>query len=226
MPTSSPRQVGIPFDMHSREAYTEHKLVNCEAALRNSVVAMEANGLSYTLWCYTPDHTEAWGDGWNREDLSVFSRTAAREVGRDTDPAGVYAGGRALRAFVRPFATAVPGACEEPPRFDDESGVFTLRFRHDVVGPPAVVFVPLKVQYADGYDVEVSDGTTSKEAAPAEAGGFELLKYFPSAAQPVHSLTIRRPAAAPEAAPAAAPPKTRARAKTWSRSVPADVPDC
>ena len=84
--------------MHAREAYTELKMANCEAALRNSVVAMEANALSYTLWCYAHDHTEAWGDGWNREDLSIYSPAAAREVGRDADPAGVYAGGRALRA--------------------------------------------------------------------------------------------------------------------------------
>ena len=213
--------------MHAREAYTELRMANCEAALRNSVVAMEANALSYTLWCYAHAHTEAWGDGWNREDLSIYSPAAAREVGRDADPAGVYAGGRALRAFVRPYATAVPGAIEEPPRFDDESGAFCLRFRHDVLGPPALVFVPANVQYADGYEVEVSDGTTSKEVAPASAGGFELLKYFPTAQLACHTLVIRRPATAHAEAPAAAPPKTRARAQTWSRGkAAAALPDC
>ena len=73
-------EVGVPFDMHHREAYTHFQLANCEAALRNSVDAMEANGLSYTLWCYTPDHTEQWGDGWNREDLSVYSASAPQHA--------------------------------------------------------------------------------------------------------------------------------------------------
>lgn len=184
-------EVGIPFDMHNREAYTAGQLANCEAALGATVDALEANNLSYTLWCYTADHTARFGDNWNREDLSLFSAEAGREVPAELDPSGVHLGGRALRAFVRPYAQAVAGAPVGIPRFAPASRTFSLTFRHgaDAAGP-TVVFVPVPIQYPDGFEVTVSDGHFKIATMTPAQGGYALVSYTHDESVAEHTVVI------------------------------------
>ena len=144
-------EFGIPFDMNGAEAYATGDFTRQAQALDYNLRALDEQLLSYTLWNYTPDNSNARGDGWNGEDLSIFSRDQQR------DRADVDAGGRALSAIVRPYARAVAG---EPSsmRFDAERGRFTLRFRGDsAISAPTELYVP-NAQFPEGYTVEVSDG--------------------------------------------------------------------
>ena len=61
--------------------------------------------LSYTLWLYEPTHaSQPWYDGWNLEDLSIYSRAPQARYGSlERDPSNVHFGARGLRAFARPF---------------------------------------------------------------------------------------------------------------------------
>jgi hypothetical protein len=113
---------------------------------------MDANLLSCTIWNYTADNTNARGDMWNDEDLSIFSRD------QQTDRSNIHSGGRGLPAIVRPYARKIAG---EPLRmsFDLKHRTFELEFRHDVsVAAPTEIFVP-EFHYPKGYIAEVSDGT-------------------------------------------------------------------
>lgn len=93
------------------------------------------------------------------------------------DPSGIYLGGRCLKAFVRPYAYALAGDLEEAPVCDNSTN-YKLSFKHDAaVTAPTLIFVPVAVQYKDGYVVAVSDGTISTQTAPPEAGGFEIISY-------------------------------------------------
>ncbi|KAJ1618561.1 hypothetical protein T492DRAFT_1091702 [Pavlovales sp. CCMP2436] len=164
-------EVGIPFDMHEREAYGG--LVN------NCVV------------CYAADHTPEWGDGWNREDLSLYSETAAREVPLESDPHGVHLGGRALAAFVRPYVQAVAGTLVGTPVYDAATRTYELVFRHDpTITEPTLVYVPTAVQYRDGYEVYISDGEYDLEMQPAKAGGFVTVRYKHDPRKQIHTLTV------------------------------------
>jgi len=145
-------ETGIPFDMQNKRAYRTGNFSRQIKALDAIMQALEANLLSFTLWNYTADNTNARGDRWNDEDLSLFSRD------QQTDPNDINSGGRALEAAVRPYARRVAG---EPlrMRFDIRRRVFEFEFRHDpAVNAPTELFVP-NYQYPKGYVVELSDGT-------------------------------------------------------------------
>jgi len=145
-------EFGLPFDLDDGAAYRTGDYSSHIAALDAYVAAMDENLLSYTWWNYTPDNTNAHGDLWCGEDLSIFSRD------QQTDPGDIDSGGRALAGIVRPYALAVAG---EPlrMRFDLATRTFELVFR----AAPSIlaateIFVP-GLQYPAGYAVTLSAGS-------------------------------------------------------------------
>ncbi|MFQ3647653.1 MAG: cellulase family glycosylhydrolase [Anaerolineae bacterium] len=145
-------EVGIPYDMNNAQAYRTGDFSAQEECYDDTLQALEANLLNFTLWNYTADNGNARGDGWNGEDLSIFSRD------QQTNPRDIHSGGRALKAVLRPYARAIAG---EPLRmsYNFHSGVFEFVFRHDPnVTQPTEFYIP-SYQYPQGYEVTVSDGT-------------------------------------------------------------------
>ncbi|KAJ3169011.1 hypothetical protein HK101_011581 [Irineochytrium annulatum] len=67
-------EIGIPYDMDERRAYITGDYTNQEHALDMNMKALEENLINFTLWNYCSDNNNQWGDGWNGEDLSIFSR--------------------------------------------------------------------------------------------------------------------------------------------------------
>ena len=144
-------EFGIPFDLKEKYAYRSGDFRQQILAMERSMCAMDDVLASWTVWNYTSDNTNARGDQWNDEDLSIFSRD------QQTDPADPDAGGRALQSVVRPYPTHTAG---EPLRlsFNIRSRKFTFTFRHDpAVTAPSQLFIP-RFHYPDGCRVEVSDG--------------------------------------------------------------------
>jgi hypothetical protein len=172
-------EVGIPFDLRGKRAYADGDYRLHVRALNRIFRAIEDNLLGCTLWNYTADNTNARGDQWNDEDLSLFSRD------QQADPGDPDSGGRALEAAVRPYPRAVAG---EPRRmrFDPATGSFDLEF-HDRPGisAPTEVFVPER-QYPGGPFVTVSDGTW--EHRPVE----QMLLYRHERANADHHVRLRR----------------------------------
>lgn len=72
-------EIGTPMDLDSKKAYDPTRkgygdYSTQERALDASLNAADGpNGLSYTVWTYCPDNSHMWGDGWNNEDLSLWS---------------------------------------------------------------------------------------------------------------------------------------------------------
>jgi hypothetical protein len=171
-------EFGIAFDLRGGRSYRDGDFGPQVKAMDRSFCALEDTLLSGTLWNYTPDNSNAHGDQWNGEDLSIFSRD------QQTDPQDLHSGGRALEALVRPYARAVAG---EPlrMRFDRRRRTFELAFRHDpAVAAPTEIFVPA-YQYPRGYEVELSDG--SSESCPDT----QTLVYRHGAERTTHTVRIR-----------------------------------
>ncbi|KAG8903327.1 hypothetical protein FRB99_003430 [Tulasnella sp. 403] len=91
-------EIGTPMDMDSKRAYGwtdggKHKgdygsQVNALDASLNG--ADGVNALNYTIWTYCTDNTHQWGDGWNLEDLSLWSADDLRHRGPHLTPSRKY----------------------------------------------------------------------------------------------------------------------------------------
>lgn len=148
-------EFGIPFDMKNRKAYRTNDFSVHNRALNANYLALDANLLHATLWNYNSDNTNAHGDHWNGEDLSIFSRD------QQTDPRDIHSGGRGLRAFVRPYATRVAGT-PVLMYFDMDYRIFEFEFRHDpAITEPTEFYIP-DFRYVPDYTVEMSDGTVER----------------------------------------------------------------
>ncbi|AEJ20673.1 cellulase family glycosylhydrolase [Gracilinema caldarium] len=89
-------EFGLPFDLFNKKAYKTGNYHRHIEALDMYYKAIESLFLHATIWNYTPDNTHARGDGWNDEDLSIFSEGSPR----------------AMEGWHRPFPRAIAGTPE------------------------------------------------------------------------------------------------------------------
>jgi hypothetical protein len=173
-------ECGIPFDLDGGAAYEAWRQGDRSSApWAQHIVAqtlmydaLDRLLLSSTQWNYTASNRNdlACGDGWNQEDLSIFSRD------QHDSNAGFDSGGRAIAGFSRPYARCIAG---EPicVSFDAGSGEFLLEYDADPrASLPTEIFLP-PVHYPVGYTIDAptcelrrsSDG--SRVWITAQAGG-------------------------------------------------------
>jgi hypothetical protein len=152
-------ECGIPFDLAEGAAYAAWARgergpeIWSKQRVAQSLMydALDRLLLSSTQWNYTASNRNAAdiGDGWNQEDLSIYSRDQG--------------GGRAVEGFSRPYARFIAG---EPlsMAFDVGSGEFSLTFDAEpVIDAPTQIFVPA-IQYPRGYEVVTSAGRVERSA--------------------------------------------------------------
>ena len=172
-------EFGIAFDIKKKKAYRTGNFRPQIKALDRSFRAMDDNLLSCTLWNYTADNTNARGDQWNDEDLSIFSRD--QQVERHKPDSG----GRALPAVVRPYARKIAG---EPLRmfFDLDQGIFEFEFRHEPgIEAPTEIFLP-RLHFSGSFQVHLSDG--NHEYIPTE----QIFLYHHTPEVQVHTIRIKK----------------------------------
>lgn len=143
-------ETGIPMDLSGRYAYRTGDYSKHEFALDKIMTAIEKTLLNVTIWNYTTDNSHEYGDNWNGEDLSIYSKDTPASYDRD--------GGRGVRAFSRPYPFWTKG---EPTAlsFDMKKSMFKFSFRAEqgVLGETAI-FLP-EVHYGKGFKILVNTGT-------------------------------------------------------------------
>jgi hypothetical protein len=170
-------EFGTPFNMPLRINLRLGWFGLQTMALNAYYGAIEHNLLSAIIWNYTPDNSYCFGDGWNGEDLSLFSAETPRSAAY---PNG---GGRGLPAFVRPYARRIAGQ-PTAMRFDPRRKRFRLAFRHDpAITAPTEIFVP-RLHYPNGCTVRVSDGTYELDLSA------QLLRYLHTTERMEHSVVL------------------------------------
>lgn len=66
-------EIGIPFDMDDCKAYQNGDYSSQARALDANYYALEYANLGHTIWTYCAKNTNQYGDGWNGEDLSIWT---------------------------------------------------------------------------------------------------------------------------------------------------------
>ncbi len=157
-------EFGIPYDLDEAAAYKAWDAGDrSEGPWEKHVIALDLmyNALDQLLmnstqWNYTASNRndQAVGDGWNQEDLSIYS------IDQRTDPSDINSGGRGLKGFVRPYARIVAGRPLKM-KFKRETGTFRFVYEADGAGETEI-FIP-NLQYPNGFDVEVEGGEASRD---------------------------------------------------------------
>lgn len=148
-------EMGLPYDLNNKEAFEKcetegekawEKHIECLSFYYD---AIDANLLSSLQWNYTANNTNEFGDGWNLEDMSIFS------ISQRSDPNNINSGGRAITGFCRPHFISCAGKPISM-SFDVEKGRFSFTFdASTAIDAPTVIYVPT-VQYPNGYELKVS----------------------------------------------------------------------
>ncbi|KAF9557073.1 hypothetical protein EC968_007806 [Mortierella alpina] len=96
-----------------------------EQAFDNILQGLDQTLAHYTLWNYTVENETRYGDGWNGENLSLYSADA---YGVGLAESGLNRGGRAIEQFCRPYPIATVG---QPVvvSFDRHAKVFKMETR-------------------------------------------------------------------------------------------------
>ncbi|MBN1329891.1 MAG: cellulase family glycosylhydrolase [Candidatus Heimdallarchaeota archaeon] len=143
-------EFGIPFNMYNKRAYKDGNWKKHVEALTLHLDCMDANLLNYTIWNYTADNCNEWGDLWNLEDLSIFSRDQQK------NPKDINSGGRAIEGFCRPYVKHLTGKLNTI-SFNRKTGRFALEFNNDTtIDEPTIIYVP-QIQYPNGFTVLLND---------------------------------------------------------------------
>jgi hypothetical protein len=171
-------EFGVPFDLNDGRDFRTEKFDDQASALSAYYDALDENLLHSTQWNYTADNTNEHGDGWNGEDLSIFS------LSQQWNPYDLDNGGRGLEGFCRPAVRAAMGTPTYQ-RFSRQTGDYTLQVDVTPGDQPTEIYVP-RLQYQEGYWVEVSSGTVEHDLK-------RELVYWLGAVAGEQTLTITRP---------------------------------
>jgi len=119
-------EFGLAFDLNNRSGFKKGDYSLHEEALSMYYDAVDANLLHSTIWNYSASNTNKYGDGWNDEDLSIFSE------GQE----------RAAAGWKRPYPMATAGT---PLSFtwNRKKKIFTFCFNADSsIKVPTIVYLP------------------------------------------------------------------------------------
>ncbi|HRE61515.1 MAG TPA: cellulase family glycosylhydrolase [Micropepsaceae bacterium] len=161
-------EFGIPYDLDNAASYDAWKRGDRSAApWEKHVTALDTTYdvfdellLHGTQWNYTASNRNdaAIGDGWNQEDLSIFSRD------QQDDPANPDSGGRAVDGFCRPFVRAAQGTLAAM-RFDSASGAFEAVIDADpAIAAPTEIYLPRR-RYPHGVRVSAGEAAVAHDPA-------------------------------------------------------------
>lgn len=178
-------ECGIPYDINDAQSFARWQGGERDpdiwaaqtAALDLMYNSFDALLVSSTQWNYTVTNRNdpMIGDGWNQEDLSIWSSDQVD---------GASDGARAVDGFCRPFVRAAQGTIASQ-SFDRRSGSFVTVIDVDVdVAAPTELYLP-SVQYPGGCDI-----VANRDASIETCG--QVATISTSAAGPIELRISRR----------------------------------
>lgn len=155
-------EIGIPYDMDDHGAYRSGDYCSQIRAMDAINHALESAKLSHTLWVYSASNCHEFGDNWNGEDLSIWSKDDSKTYDDNDNDDDPHTGLRAKEAIIRPYPLAVAGDIESY-NFHMTSATFSLAIsaRHvtDNDNEATEIFLPRYYFPQSNTAVSTSSGT-------------------------------------------------------------------
>jgi hypothetical protein len=179
-------EIGISMGM--RDSFQTGRFISEALAFDRSMQALESNLLSFALWNYAPNNRNDKGDGWNGEDLSLFS---ADQYLASTDKiSNIYSGGRAIEAVIRPYPIKTCGI-PKMINFDAKAANRTFLYEFESISvdcnfcssSPTIIFIPT-FQYPNGIDCYVSDGSWQYSRSK------QIMLYYADCSKSAHAVVV------------------------------------
>ena len=178
-------EFGTYFNFGGIQDSIAHHYDVSAAILDNYYRVLESQMLSRQVWCWSPENTEAWGEGWNHEDFSVLGPNQlprgddayTRVTPRVTSGRPVSYHYNSPLAYYQP-QPGVPTPYQE----------FDLEMAGLETSAPTEIFVPA-VKFKSGFYVYISDGQCYYDPDA------QILSWLPSNVDPAahHTIRIRPP---------------------------------
>jgi len=170
-------EFGVGFRMPFRLDFLLNWFGMQARAMDSNFQGLEALKLHFTLYNYTPTNTNRRGDGWNTEDLSIFSRSQQK------NPSDINSGARTIKAFLRPYPRFIAGNITLL-NYDRRKRIFIFRFTHfENMTQPTEIYIPSSI-YNKGFHQVLSDGTVTFDSES------QTLFYHHTTEMPEHQVVI------------------------------------
>lgn len=167
-------EFGIPYDLDHGAAFaawqqgdrSETPWVPHVEALTLTYEAFDELQLHSTQWNYTASNRNDLmiGDGWNQEDLSIFSRD------QQVDPGDPDSGGRAIAGFCRPYVRRVAGQLVTF-KFNHRNGTADIILDADGSSTPTEIYVP-RIHFGPTPSFIMQSGSAEVEYDPSSQLAF------------------------------------------------------
>jgi hypothetical protein len=150
-------EFGLCYDLNKKSAY-KTMIKNPKKAWKKHIKllnmyynAMDRLLLNSTQWVYSAANCNEWGDLWNLEDYSIFSKD------QQLDSDDINSGGRAIEGFCRPHYVKCAGIPLKM-EFNLKKKRFCFEFNGTTsIQAPTIVYIP-KMQYPNGFNINLSNG--------------------------------------------------------------------
>lgn len=148
-------EFGISMDMKKGKVYENWKKNGYKVFKKHDKIldlmynALDELMINGTLWNYTCYNRNGFGDFWNLEDLSIFSKDQVSPFNRDNFSAGA----RGIGGFCRPYAIKISGIPQQM-NFNRKKGIFYLKYKAiNDIAEDTEIYVP-KNQFTKGIKVK------------------------------------------------------------------------
>ena len=132
---------------------------------------------NWTIWNYTSDNSNEFGDHWNNEDFSIYSND------QRSNTMDINSGGRVNDSLIRPYAQRIAGIPLSI-SFSYTKKIFVFNFKHLAnIEDPTEIFIPA-YHYPANSKVIVSDGKYFLDLHN------QKLKYYHSSLTDIHTITV------------------------------------
>ncbi|KAK9464485.1 glycoside hydrolase superfamily [Lipomyces arxii] len=182
-------EIGIPFDMNDKKAFADGDYSTQIRALDANINALEGSMMHHCFWVYSVGNSHKWGDNWNGEDLSFYSKSDVKhradlaystsssqlslisgkssvgqqQFAQSTDTIGA----RAVEAFARPTPVKTAGVPQSY-SFDITKAVFGMEIYAidgHATNVPTEIYMP-DFHFPDGdVEVQISSGRWDHDRA-------------------------------------------------------------